>query len=264
MSLTNKSKLKMNKIALITGSSSGIGEGCARIFAKAGFNLILLARREEKLKNLSLDLISEYKIEVSIIVADVRNYEELNLKINDLDEKWKKIDVLINNAGLARGLEKFQNALLSDWEEMIDTNIKGLLYVSKIVIPFMIERASGLIINIGSIAGEVTYPSGSVYCGSKSAVKSISEGMSIDLINTGIKVCNIEPGMVETEFSIVRFHGDAERSKAVYKDMEPLLGTDIGEIALYLSKLPQRVNIQNILVTPTSQANVYINKKTVK
>jgi 3-hydroxy acid dehydrogenase/malonic semialdehyde reductase len=257
-------KNKMSKIVLITGSSSGIGEGCARIFASAGYNLILLARREEKLNNLSNELIEKYKIDIQIIQADVRNYEVLLSKINNLDNNWKKIDVLINNAGLARGLEKFQNSLLSDWEEMIDTNIKGLLYVSKIIVPLMIERGKGLIINIGSIAGEVTYPSGSVYCGSKSAVKSISEGMSLDLINTGVKVCNIEPGMVETEFSIIRFHGDTERSEVVYKEMEPLLGTDIGEIALHVASLPQRVNIQNIIITPTSQANVYVNKKTAK
>ncbi len=254
----------MNKIALITGSSSGIGAGCAEVFAEAGYDLILLARREDKLSELSNYLSSKFNIQVKTLVADVRNYGDLENKFNQIEPKWQNIDVLINNAGLARGLEKFQNALLSDWDEMIDTNIKGLLYVSKLITPLMIEKGSGLIINIGSIAGEVTYPSGSVYCGSKSAVKSISEGMSIDLINTGVKVCNIEPGMVETKFSIVRFHGDIERSKAVYQDMEPLLSTDIGNIALYIANLPQRVNIQNVLVTPTSQANVYINKKTAK
>ena len=246
---------------LITGASSGLGRGCAMVFAVAGPNLMLLARRKDRLEELAENLKREFNTESYCIECDVRNFDEVSQKINEIPENWKNIDVLINNAGLARGFETIQEGLLSDWEEMIDTNIKGLLYVFKAVVPGMIERKTGHIINIASIAGREVYPKGNVYCATKSAVRSLSKSFAIDLNGTGIRVTNIDPGLVETEFAKVRFHGDEEKADNVYKGYQPLLGEDIGLVALLCFQLPPHVNIQDILVTPTAQASATIIAK---
>jgi len=251
-----------NKIVLITGASAGIGKACAEVFAEAGAKLILIARRGEKLKDISENIFKNYGSEIYSIVCDIRNYEELKNYINTLPERWSNIDVLINNAGKARGLNKIQDGEPEDWNEMIDTNIKGLLYVSRLIIPKMVNQKNGHIINIGSIAGREVYPNGNVYCGTKAAVASISKGMAIDLNGTGIRVTNIEPGLVETEFSIVRFHGDEESAKKVYEGYTPLTGRDIAETALFAATRPKHVMIQDVLITPTDQATAtIINKK---
>lgn len=251
----------MKKTALITGASAGIGLACAEIFAEAAYELAIIGRRKEKIEKIASELNQKYNVNVYAYDCDVRNYDELSETIKKIKRNLNQIDVLINNAGLARGLDKIQDGLLSDWEEMIDTNVKGLLYVSKLVLPLMIENKSGLVINIGSIAGRELYPMGNVYCGTKHAVKAISKGMTIDLNGTGVRVCNIDPGMVETEFSEVRFHGDKDRANNVYKGFEPLIGQDIAEIALFVAQRPSRVMIQDILVTPTAQASATIVHK---
>lgn len=250
------------KTIFITGASAGIGEACAEVFAEAGARLILLARRREKLINLSANLLKKYGSETYSIECDVRNYKAVEKVISSLPNEWKNIDVLINNAGLARGIEKIQDGVLENWEEMIDTNIKGLLYMTRLILPEMIKRGEGHIVNIASLAGRFVYPGGNVYCATKFAVKALSKGMLIDLNGTGVKVTNIDPGLVETEFSEVRFHGDIERAKKVYEGYTPLTGRDIAEIVLFAVTRPQHVMIQDILITPTDQVNPYIlNKK---
>lgn len=250
-----------SKIVLITGASSGIGRGCAEVFAEAGANSILLARRKNLLDELADYLIKEYNIKCISIECDIRNYEKLNSKIESLPDEWKNIDILINNAGLARGMDKIHEADISDWEEMIDTNIKGLLYTTRIIAPGMVERHEGHIINIGSVAGWQAYPGGNVYCGTKHAVKALSEGMIIDLNGTGVRVTNLDPGLVKTEFSYVRFHGDSERAKKIYESYTPLTGRDIAEAALFAVTRPAHVTVQDMMVTPTDQANAYIINK---
>lgn len=249
----------MNKLqgknVFITGASSGIGKSCAYAFAEEGANLILLARREEKLISLKDDLKEKFSTKIHILTADVRNYNELNNAIEVLPAEFANIDILINNAGLARGLGKIYDADLQDWEEMIDTNVKGLLYVSRIVLPKMIERNTGHIVNIGSIAGWESYGGGSVYCGTKHAVRAISKSAAIDLNGTNIRVTEIDPGMVETEFSDVRFHGDHERANNVYKGLTPLYGEDIADIAIFACTRKAEVMIQTVVVTPTCQAS---------
>lgn len=250
------------KTIFITGASAGIGESCAEVFAEAGARLILLARRREKLVNLSARLLKMYGTETFSIECDVRNYKTVEKVINNLPDEWKNIDVLINNAGLARGIERIQEGVLENWEEMIDTNIKGLLYVTRLILPEMIKRGEGHIVNVASLAGRFVYPGGNVYCATKYAVKALSEGMLIDLNGTNIRVTNIDPGLVETEFSEVRFHGDTERAKKIYEGYTPLTGRDIAEIILFTVSRPKHVMIQDILVTPTDQVNPYIlNKK---
>lgn len=249
------------KISLITGASAGIGYAIAKQFAEAGSNLILTARRKSLIDELAVELIEEFGIKVLTFQNDVRDYVETSRIINSLSDDWKNIDILVNNAGLARGLSTIQDGDINDWEEMIDTNIKGLLYMSRLVLPLMVERKKGMVINIASIAGRGAYPKGNVYCGTKSAVRTISESMVIDLNGTGVRVCNIDPGMVETEFSLVRFHGDTERAENVYKQFEPLLGKDIAEIALFVATRPTHVAIQDIMVTPLAQANAMIVDK---
>lgn len=254
-------KLK-NKIVFITGASAGIGKACAEVFAEAGAKLILIARREKKLKEISETLFKKYGTEIYSIVCDIKNYDELKNHIDNLPQNWSSIDILINNAGKARGMNKIQDGNIDDWNEMIDTNIKGLLYVSKLIIPKMINQQNGTIINIGSIAGREVYPNGNVYCSTKAAVGSLSKAMVIDLNGTGIRVSNIEPGLVETEFSIVRFHGDLESAKKVYEGYTPLIAQDIAETALFIASRPKHVMIQEILITPTDQATAtIINKK---
>lgn len=249
------------KISLITGASAGIGYSVAEVFAEAGSNLILTARRKELIDELATELREKYGVKVATYQNDVRNYSEVEKIINNLPSEWENIDILVNNAGLARGFSTIQEGDISDWEEMIDTNVKGLLYMSRLVLPGMVARGKGMLINIASIAGRAAYPKGNVYCGTKSAAKTISESMVIDLNGTGVRVCNIDPGMVETEFSLVRFHGDSTKAENVYKQFKPLIGRDIGEIALFVATRPAHVAIQDIMVTPTAQANAMIVDK---
>ncbi|MFZ9761028.1 MAG: SDR family NAD(P)-dependent oxidoreductase [Candidatus Kapaibacteriota bacterium] len=243
-------------ITLITGASSGIGEACARHFAAAGSHLILLARRSEALEKFKTELHAQYPdIKILTIVCDVRDRASVEQQLLNMPEEWKHIDTLINNAGLSRGLEKIQDGIIQNWEEMIDTNIKGLLYVSRTILPGMIERKKGNVVNIASIAGRETYPSGNVYCATKSAARTLSEAMRIDVNGNNIRVMNIDPGMVETEFSLVRFHGDEERAKQVYKGMQPLTADDIAEIILFAVNRPSHVTMGDVLILPTAQAN---------
>ena len=238
--------------------SAGIGEACAKLFARNGANLILTARRINKLNELADSLRSAYNVKVHTIEMDVRNFDEVKKKFENLPAEFKTIDVLINNAGKALGVEKIQDGVLSNWEEMLDTNVKGLLYVSKIIIPMLIKQNHGHIINIGSIAGHEVYPGGNVYCASKFAVRAISKGMGIDLSGYNIKVTSIDPGMVETEFSLVRFAGDEEKAKNVYKGVDPIVGDDIADIALFAATRPEHVDLREIVVTPTAQSSTTI------
>ena len=245
----------MSKICLITGASSGIGRACATIFASKGYKLILIARREERLNEIKKELDTP----CICIKADIRVHAEVQHAIGHLPEDWKKIDVLVNNAGLAAGLDKFDEGNLMDWEQMIDTNIKGLLYVSKEIIPLMEKNGKGHIINLSSTAGKEVYAMGNVYCASKHAVEALSKSMRIDLLEKNIKVTNIAPGMVETEFSMVRFKGDQNRADAVYKGLKPLRGQDVAEVIYFSTTLPDHVNINDLTLTPTAQANSYYN-----
>jgi NADP-dependent 3-hydroxy acid dehydrogenase YdfG len=249
------------KITLITGASAGIGEACAVEFAKAGSNLILTARRLERIEKLAEMLAKEYNVKCLPIELDVRNNNEVESKLQNLPEEFKSVDILINNAGKALGMDNIQNGSLDDWEEMIDTNIKGLLYVTRVVAPLMVERGNGMIINIASIAGRQVYPKGNVYCATKSAVRTLSEAMVVDLNGTGVRVCNVDPGLVETEFSLVRFHGDAERAGNTYKGYTPLTGKDIADIVLFTATRPPHVMIHDILVTSIDQASTTIVNK---
>ena len=245
-----------NSIVLITGASSGIGAACAQQFAQAGSKLILLARRLDKLKELKELLEHEFpQCSVYVQQCDVRNQQEVASVIQALPEELQAIDILVNNAGLSRGLEKIHEGVLQNWEEMIDTNVKGLLYVTRAVSPGMVTRKKGMIINIASIAGRETYPAGNVYCATKSAARTISEATRIDLNGTGIRVVNIDPGMVETEFSIVRFRGDKSRADQVYKGFQPLSGDDVADAVMYCASRPPHVTIADILILPTAQAN---------
>ncbi|MDT0649428.1 SDR family NAD(P)-dependent oxidoreductase [Autumnicola edwardsiae] len=241
------------KTALITGASSGIGKATAKIFAEEGFNLILCGRRQEKLEELQQEL--QGKCSVHLLAFDVREKKEVFSKIEGVPSKFANIDILINNAGNAHGLDPIQKGSIEDWDAMIDINVKGLLYVSKAIIPKMIERASGHIINIGSTAGKEVYPNGNVYCGSKHAVDAITQGMRIDLNGKGIRVGAINPGMVETEFSEVRFKGDTEKAKKVYEGFKPLQSEDIADIIRFVVTRPSHVNIADLMVMCTAQAS---------
>lgn len=244
-----------NKIVLITGASSGIGLACAKEFAKLKCNLILVSRRIEKLQQLADSLITENQIKVLTYNLDVRNFDEVKKFYDNLSEEWKQIEILVNNAGLARGLEKFYEGNVDHWNEMIDTNFKGLMYVSRVVVPQMVQRESGHIINIGSTAGHDTYPMGNVYAATKFAVKALSQSFRIDLLDKGIKVSSVDPGMVETEFSLVRFSGDQERAKKVYQGLNPLLPEDVADAVIYCATRPKHVNINQIILTPLAQAS---------
>ncbi len=251
-----------NKVVMVTGASAGIGYSCARIFAKSGAKLILAARRSAKIKKLAEGLAKKYKTESIVLELDVRDQKQVEEKINSLPAKWKKIQILVNNAGLSRGLDKLHEGQLLDWEEMIDTNIKGLLYVSRMVIPLMVKRNKGHIINIGSIAGHEVYPQGNVYCATKHAVDAITKGMQIDLVDTAVRVSTVDPGMVETEFSEVRFRGDKKRAKTVYQGLRPLKGDDIADAVLWVATRPPHVNVHQVLIMPTDQASATIvNRK---
>jgi 3-hydroxy acid dehydrogenase/malonic semialdehyde reductase len=249
-----------NKIVFISGASGGIGKACAEYFAKDGANLIICSRNMEKLNDFRDFLINSYGVNVLAIELDVKNREKVVETIENLDENWKNIDILINNAGLAKGLEKLYEGNLDDFEDMIDTNIKGLLYLTRQIVPLMIER-KGHVINIGSTAGIIAYPNGTVYCATKAAVKFISDGLRMDLVDKEIKVTNIQPGMVETDFSVVRFKGDKNKADNFYKGIEPLTAEDIADIVLYTAKQPKHVQICEVTVTPVHQATGgYIHK----
>jgi NADP-dependent 3-hydroxy acid dehydrogenase YdfG len=251
----------MSKIALITGATSGIGAACADTFAAQGYQLILIARRENLLLSQAQQLTAKYQVKIKAIQADVRDKENINYVLDTLPSEWKDVDVLVNNAGLSQGLEPIDKGDTDDWDTMIDTNVKGLLYVSKIVSGWMVNRKQGHIINIGSIAGREVYPNGNVYCATKHAVDALSKGMRIDLLPHGIKVTAIHPGMVETEFSIVRFKGDENRAKKVYDGFEPLIAQDIADAIWYAVSRPAHVNINDMLIMPTAQAAATIVKR---
>jgi len=243
----------------ITGASSGIGMSCARKFAEEGANLLLCARRLDRLENLKSELLAKYPdIRIHIFQLDVRNNDEVVIALSTLPEEWKQIDILVNNAGLSRGLDKFQDSSLHDWEEMIDTNIKGLLYVTKVVVPAMIEHGKGHIINIGSIAGREVYPRGHVYSASKHAVDAITKGLRMDLVDTPIRVTTVDPGLVETEFSIVRFRGNEDKAKAVYQNLTPLSPDDIADAVVWSATRPPHVQIADIVIFPTAQASAAV------
>lgn len=252
----------MIKTALITGATSGIGEACAHLFAQQGYRLVLVARREEKLAQIAKHFADKYAVEIKAIVADVRDKVVLTTVLEGLPQDWKLIDVLINNAGLSQGLEPIDQGDTDDWDRMIDTNVKGLLYVTKIVSNWMIAQQSGHIINIGSIAGKEVYPNGNVYCATKHAVDALNKGMRMDLLSHGIKVTAINPGMVETEFSQVRFKGDEEKAKKVYVGFDPLQAVDIAEAIWFAVSRPPHVTINDMLIMPTAQASAtLVNKK---
>jgi 3-hydroxy acid dehydrogenase / malonic semialdehyde reductase len=242
-------------IALITGATSGIGKASSEIFAKNGYDLIITGRREERLKELSAQLQKQFKIKVQALCFDIRKPEEVKENIASLPAEFKNIDVLVNNAGLASGLSTIQEGDIDDWEKMIDTNVKGLLYITKEVANLMIPHKKGHIINVGSIAGKEVYANGNVYCASKHAVDALNKGMRIDLLPHGIKVSAVNPGMVETEFSVVRFHGDEERAKKVYLGLQPLKPEDIAETIFWMASRPAHVNINDVIIMPTAQAN---------
>ncbi len=250
----------MTKIALITGATSGIGEATARKFAENKINLILCGRRQERLYQLKTEL-SNY-VDVEVLSFDVSDQKKVLQIIADLPENWKSIDILVNSAGGAHGLDLLENGNVLDWDQMIDFNVKGLLYVSKAIIPLMIQKQSGHIINISSIAGKQTYAKGTVYCASKAAVESISEGMRLELVPQGIKVTNIAPGAVETEFSKVRFKGDGQKADGVYKGFEPLLAKDIAESVFFCVNQPKHVQIADMTIFPSAQSEATtISKK---
>lgn len=245
----------MRKIALITGATSGIGEASAMKLAQAGYQLIITGRRKEKLDNLTQQIQNNYKQEVYPLCFDIRELTQVNDAIDSLPKQWKNIDLLINNAGLAVGASPVQDGVIQDWERMIDTNIKGLLYISRKIIPWMIQSKKGHIINIASIAGKEVYPGGNVYCATKHAVDAITKGMRIDLMPHGIKVTSIAPGMVETEFSMVRYKGDTQKANQVYQGLTPLYAEDIADTLLFVATRPSHVNINDILIMPTAQAS---------
>jgi NADP-dependent 3-hydroxy acid dehydrogenase YdfG len=248
----------MKKIALVTGATSGIGKATAIMLADCGFNLIIAGRRKERLNELKSQLEIKYKSEALPLCFDIRSKDEVCKAIKNIPEKWKNIDVLVNNAGLAVGLNHIQDGLFDDWDRMIDTNIRGLLYITRCVAPLMIEKNKGHIINICSVAGKDVYENGNVYCATKYAVDALSKAMRIDMLKHNIKVTNVCPGAAETEFSTVRFKNDAEQAKATYAGMTPLTGDDIANVIKFVINLPPHVCINDIVVTPTSQANALI------
>lgn len=244
-----------NKIVLITGASSGIGRSTANRFAAEGANILICARRTERLESLAQELRTTHNVKVHTFTLDVRDRVAVEQSISGLPSEWKDIVLLVNNAGLSRGLDTIQEGKTDDWDEMIDTNVKGLLYVTRAVLPGMIARNEGHIVNIGSVAGHWVYPKGNVYNASKFAVTALNEGMKMDLLGTPIRVTSIDPGLIETEFSIVRFHGDEERAKNVYKGMTPLTPDDIADTIVWAATRPAHVNISTVVMMPTDQSS---------
>ena len=256
-----RQKMKNSKTVLITGATSGIGLACAYRFAHEGNRVIITGRRVGRLNKLENELIEKYDVDVLSLNFDVRNKEEVFNNISSLPDGWKDIDILINNAGLAVGFNTIQEGDIDDWERMIDTNIKGLLYVTRAVLPGMVSRKRGHVINIGSIAGKEVYPNGNVYCATKHAVDALTKAIRIDTVEAGIKVTQISPGAVETEFSVVRFNGNKEKADNVYKGYEPLHPEDVADSVYYVTTLPPHVNINDLLIMPTAQANALIFHK---
>lgn len=247
----------MHKIVLITGATSGIGLACARKFAKNGDKLILTGRNKERLEQIRNEL-SDEGTEVLTLNFDIRDREKAKEYLNELSKEWQEIDVLVNNAGLALGLEPEYEGNIDDWETMIDTNIKGLLTMTRLIVPGMVTRNRGHIINIGSVAGDAAYAGGNVYCATKAAVKALTDGLRIDVADTAIRVTNLKPGLVETNFSNVRFHGDRNRAANVYKGITPLSGDDIADVAVYAANAPAHVQIAEVLILATHQASVSV------
>lgn len=251
----------MNRIVFITGATSGIGKSCAEKFAAQGDNIIINGRREEKLEELKNSLEKKFNTKVYKLVFDVQNKDAVFASINNLPNEWKNIDILINNAGLALGRDFFDEADLDDWDTMMHTNVNGMLYVSKAIVPFMIERKSGHIINLGSVAGKEMYEKGNVYCVSKAAVDAVSKTMRIDLLRHNIKVTAIHPGAVETEFALVRYKGDTTKAAETYKGFTPLTAEDIADTIFYTASLPAHICINDLVITTTAQANaIYFHK----
>ena len=251
----------MSKIILVTGATSGFGKAIAEKFAEAGWNCIITGRRADRLEEIAVALQSAYSINVLPLLLDVRDRNAVERALTNLSAEWRSIDVLVNNAGLALGRDSFDQASLDDWDTMIDTNVKGLLYVSKAIIPYFIQHKKGHIINIGSTAGKEVYPLGNVYCASKHAVDAISKAQRIDLLHYGIKVTSVHPGAAETEFSVVRFKGDADKAKQVYDGYEPLHPQDIADTVYYCATLPAHVCINDLVITCTAQANSFFTYK---
>jgi NADP-dependent 3-hydroxy acid dehydrogenase YdfG len=254
---------KLNgSIVFITGASSGIGEACAFAFAEEGARLLLAARRINRLEELRPKLLAVGAPGVHAFVLDVRDRSEVENAITNLPIEWQAIDILVNNAGLSRGLEKLYEGKPQDWDEMIDTNVKGLLYVTRAVVPGMVQRGKGHVISLGSTAGEITYPNGAVYCATKAAERSISDGLREDVLGTPVRVTSIDPGMVETDFSLVRFHGDAERAAKVYQGLIPLTPADVADAIVWSATRPAHVNIARVVMTTIDQANsLLFNRK---
>ena len=243
------------QVVFVTGASAGIGEACARAFAAEGCRLLLAARRTDRLDALASELRGAGAPETRLLALDVRDAAAVARTIDALPAPWRDIEVLVNNAGLSRGLDKLHEGSLDDWNEMIDTNVKGLLHVNRAVVPLMVARGRGTVIHLGSIAGRQVYPSGNVYCASKFAVRALTEGLRLDLLGTGVRVASVDPGMVETEFSLVRFHGDAARASSVYRGMQPLLAADVAEVIVFAATRPPHVNLAETLLLPTDQAS---------
>ena len=251
----------MEKIALITGATAGIGKATAEKLASNGYHLILTGRRKEMLEKVAETIRQKHSINVLPLCFDIRKSNEVQQQINELSKVWRNIDVLINNAGLAVGLNPIQSGVIEDWERMIDTNIKGLLYITRAISPIMVERRKGHIINLGSIAGREVYPNGNVYCATKHAVDALTKAMRIDLLPYNIRVSQVAPGQAETEFSLVRFKGDAEKAKATYDGFQPLTAEDIADVISYICEAPPHVTINDVLIMPTAQASISITHK---
>lgn len=250
------------KIVFVTGASAGIGRSCARAFAAEGAKVLMCARRADRLKAFAAELAKEFGVPVHYFALDVRSQGAVEKAISGLPGEWGSIEVLVNNAGLSRGLAKLHEGLVSDWDEMIDANVKGLLYVSRAVIPGMVERRAGHVINIGSIAGREVYPGGNVYCATKFAVRALTSGLRLDLNGTPIRVSEVAPGLVQTEFSIVRFHGDAERAGKVYQGLTPLSPDDVADAVVWCVTRPPHVNVSELVVMPTAQASATLVHRT--
>ncbi len=244
-----------DQLVLITGASSGIGEACARIFAPQGMRMLLLARRVDRLERLADELREAGSPAVRTLELDVRDSQRVADALGGLSVDWKEVEVLVNNAGLSRGLEPLHEGKLDDWNEMIDTNIKGLLHVDRTVVPWMVKRGHGTVVHIGSIAGRQTYPGGNVYSATKHAVRALTESLRLDLLGSGVRVGSVDPGMVATEFSEVRFHGDSERANSVYSGMTPLAAEDVAEAVLFSATRPLHVNVADIMLLPVDQAS---------